>query len=186
MMGTPLEPYRGRMPVFDYLTESEVADAYLYLKLYPPAAWSDPVTPPNPPQSASAIAAIVARPGPQNGPPGGDAAEANASMLLPAVAQIFVGLLIVGGAVFTLYEVRRSKAPGKHLLDTWAHRVVSLQGANGPIAVHPPVTTSVASNRSRNGAHKQAAWGNRFDRSEYQSFESSWLARRWEKEDGAA
>jgi hypothetical protein len=29
-------PYRGRMPVFDYLTEDEVANAYLYLTLYPP------------------------------------------------------------------------------------------------------------------------------------------------------
>jgi len=28
--------YRGRMPVFRYLTEDEAADAYLYLSLYPP------------------------------------------------------------------------------------------------------------------------------------------------------
>ena len=29
-------PFRGRMPVFDYLSEDEVANAYLYLTLYPP------------------------------------------------------------------------------------------------------------------------------------------------------
>jgi mono/diheme cytochrome c family protein len=35
-MGTAPLPYRGRMPVFDYLSEDEVANAYLYLTLYPP------------------------------------------------------------------------------------------------------------------------------------------------------
>jgi mono/diheme cytochrome c family protein len=35
MGATPL-PYRGRMPVFDYLSGDEVANAYLYLTLYPP------------------------------------------------------------------------------------------------------------------------------------------------------
>jgi mono/diheme cytochrome c family protein len=35
-MGTAPMPYRGRMPVFDYLSEDEVANAYLYLTLYPP------------------------------------------------------------------------------------------------------------------------------------------------------
>ena len=30
------ESYRGRMPVFRYLSEDEAADAYLYLTLYPP------------------------------------------------------------------------------------------------------------------------------------------------------
>jgi mono/diheme cytochrome c family protein len=185
MMGTPVLPYRGRMPVFDYLSESEVADVYQYLKLFPPSAWTDPVTPPDPPQTASAIAAIVSRPQPPSNPPRGSTGEAKASMM-PVIAQMFVGLLVVGGAAFTLYEVRKSKAPGKNLLDIWAHRVVSLQGARGPIPVHSPVRPAGTSYRSPNDAHKQAAWGTRFDRSEYQSFESSWLSRRWEKEDGAA
>ena len=35
-MGAPAESFRGRMPVFDYLSEDEVANAYLYLTLYPP------------------------------------------------------------------------------------------------------------------------------------------------------
>ena len=184
MMGAPVLPYRGRMPVFDYLSESEVADAYLYLELYPPAAWSDPVAPPNPPQSASVIAANESKPQPPANPPRGNSGEAGASML-PAIAQIFVALMVVGGAVFTLYEVKRSKAPGKNLLDLWTHRVASPRGADGPTPVRSPVRSSSPSNRSRNDAHKQAAWRSRFQRSEYHFFESSWLSRRWEKEDGA-
>lgn len=35
-MGVTAMPFRGRMPVFDYLSEDEVANAYLYLTLYPP------------------------------------------------------------------------------------------------------------------------------------------------------
>lgn len=39
MGGPPMsyrDSYRGRMPVFHYLSEDEAADAYLYLTLYPP------------------------------------------------------------------------------------------------------------------------------------------------------
>jgi mono/diheme cytochrome c family protein len=36
IMGTPATPYRGRMPVFSYLTQDEAAAAYMYLILYPP------------------------------------------------------------------------------------------------------------------------------------------------------
>jgi mono/diheme cytochrome c family protein len=40
IMGAPpfsyRDSYRGRMPVFHYLSEEEAADAYLYLTLYPP------------------------------------------------------------------------------------------------------------------------------------------------------
>jgi len=36
LMGGPPSSYRGRMPVFRYLSEDEAADAYLYLTLYPP------------------------------------------------------------------------------------------------------------------------------------------------------
>ena len=35
-MGAPLQTFRGRMPVFDYLSQDEAANAYLYLTLYPP------------------------------------------------------------------------------------------------------------------------------------------------------
>jgi hypothetical protein len=38
VMGTALISYRGRMPVFDYLTDSEVSAAYGYLISHPPEA----------------------------------------------------------------------------------------------------------------------------------------------------
>ena len=37
LMGAPALLYRGRMPVFDYLTQDEAADVYLYLNQYAPA-----------------------------------------------------------------------------------------------------------------------------------------------------
>ena len=37
VMGTPPVPHRGRMPVFYYLTDTELAAAYTYLKAHPPA-----------------------------------------------------------------------------------------------------------------------------------------------------
>jgi mono/diheme cytochrome c family protein len=36
VMGSLQLPYRGRMPVFDYLSDDEVVSAYLYLVIYPP------------------------------------------------------------------------------------------------------------------------------------------------------
>ena len=36
VMGAPPMPHRGRMPVFYYLTDNEVAAAYRYLRAYPP------------------------------------------------------------------------------------------------------------------------------------------------------
>ena len=36
VMGRALVSYRGRMPVFDYLTDDEVSAAYMYLLIYPP------------------------------------------------------------------------------------------------------------------------------------------------------
>lgn len=36
IMGSPPAPFRGRMPVFDYLSDADVASAHLYLMKYPP------------------------------------------------------------------------------------------------------------------------------------------------------
>ena len=36
LMGTPPSLYRGRMPVFYYLKDEEIASAYVYLATYPP------------------------------------------------------------------------------------------------------------------------------------------------------
>lgn len=184
MMGTPVLPYRGRMPVFDYLSESEVADAYLYLKLFPPSAWTNPVTPPDPPQTASAIAAIVSNHEPPNDPRHGEAQDKKGSTL-PIVAEVFVGLLVAGGAVFTLYDVKRSKAKGRSFRVT-SDSVAIPSAQLSQMLVRSQGQSSAATDRVSDMAHKQAAWQSRFDRTEYHSFESSWLSRRWENKDGAA
>ena len=36
VMGAPPMPHRGRMPVFYYLSDNELAAAYRYLRAYPP------------------------------------------------------------------------------------------------------------------------------------------------------
>jgi mono/diheme cytochrome c family protein len=41
-MGAPALAYRGRMPVFYYLSEEEAADAYLYLTRYAPGQYAMP------------------------------------------------------------------------------------------------------------------------------------------------
>lgn len=185
MMGTPVLPYRGRMPVFDYLSESEVADAYLYLKMFPPSAWTDPVTPPDPPQTASAIAAIVSNHEPPNDPPRGEGQDKKGSSL-PILAEVFAGLLVAGGAFFTVYDVRRTKAKARALQKSGDESldVVTTQG--GPAPVESPAGSSGRTKRVQGDTHKQAAWKSRFRRTEYHLFESSWLSRRWENEDGAA
>jgi mono/diheme cytochrome c family protein len=40
VMGAPPLRYRGRMPVFYYLSEAEADDVYSYLTLYPPYQWA--------------------------------------------------------------------------------------------------------------------------------------------------
>jgi mono/diheme cytochrome c family protein len=46
-MGIVPFPYRGRMPVFDYLSDDEVVSAYLYLMTYPPLSAGSLRPPPN-------------------------------------------------------------------------------------------------------------------------------------------
>jgi mono/diheme cytochrome c family protein len=185
MMGTPVLPYRGRMPVFDYLSESEVADAYLYLKMFPPSAWTDPVIPPDPPQTASAISAIVSNHEPPHDPPHGQAQDKKGSAL-PILAEIFVGLLVVGGAVFTLYDVKRSRAKGRTFRALTGDSLAALPTQRGPLPLGVPAGSSRTAKRAQGDTHKQAACQSRFRRTEYHLFESSWLSRRWENEDGAA
>ena len=186
MMGTPVLPYRGRMPVFDYLSESEVADAYLYLKMFPPSAWTDPVTPPNPPQTASAIAAIVSSHEPPQNPPQGEAQDKKGSAL-PILAEVFVGLLVVGGTAFTLYDVKRSKAKRRPIRTVTGESLATASPEGSPTLVRSEERSSAAmKHRVSDDSHKQAAWKSRFHRTEYHLFESSWLARRWENKDGAA
>ena len=121
LMGTPPSLYRGRMPVFYYLSEDEAADVYLYLTLYPPS------------ESASLDTAIALS---QQGPAGGGGTPPTQKLLsasfvpanqtvevqqpsqgtdLQTVALLsgvglFVILLLAGGLGFTVREFKRLSA----------------------------------------------------------------------------
>ena len=114
VMGTPAMLYRGRMPVFYYLNEEEVADVYLYLTTYPP---SESVTPtPVPatsqdeqrpldkgqiPPKAPALPQSMAK---RRAAPSlsADAPSSRLLWLVPIAA-----LLLAGGLVFTIREFKR-------------------------------------------------------------------------------
>jgi mono/diheme cytochrome c family protein len=121
LMGTPPTLYRGRMPVFYYLSDDEAADVYLYLTRYPPAdsprldmtialTQQAPAggggTPP--PQRAWA-ASLVAENQLRDLPPPAPASGLRTVVLLSGVTSFLV-LLLAGGLGFTRYEFRRLSA----------------------------------------------------------------------------
>lgn len=114
LMGDPPSLYRGRMPVFYYLSSQEAADAYFYLNYYPP---NDKT------RSAAVVSSVQAPPEPPAGGAGpskanteaqGSAAEAHSNgglttnaVLLIAGLFAFVLALSVGGLAFTIREFSR-------------------------------------------------------------------------------
>ena len=114
LMGTPAMLYRGRMPVFYYLSEEEVADVYLYLTMYPP---SESVTP-TPVLAASQDKQRPSEKG--QGPPNARLLAQNTTnreppssinpkvelMVLLSVVSIVI-LLLAGGLVLALREFKR-------------------------------------------------------------------------------
>jgi mono/diheme cytochrome c family protein len=116
LMGASPMLYRGRMPVFYYLSEDEAADVYLYLTLYPPSQSAglgtiSALTQPapagggTPPMNggASSVPQI-----PQVQPPSGDTGRQTV-LLLTGVAS-FIILLMAGGVGFTIHEFQRLSA----------------------------------------------------------------------------
>ena len=116
--------YRGRMPVFYYLSEQEAADVYLYLTTYPPSESAHVGTvialsqqgpkagggmPP--PQQAGSNSY-----GPHALLPGRQQATEDTGLqtviLLSAVGS-FVVLLLVGGLGFTMREFQRLTGSGQ-------------------------------------------------------------------------
>jgi mono/diheme cytochrome c family protein len=180
-MGTPPSPFRGRMPVFYYLDEGEVADAYLYLRLYPPE-WSipDAVMPVTEQNASSKIVPVALTLEPTTVTP-----PSNASNLImivaPVAAEIFVGLLLAGGFWFTLREIRRLTALSNR-------RKVLAMGA-GIVAQDAPqlassmfrpgtlVLTHSASNDEAAAGVADPGDEPAFHHDDYRRFESSWLAR---------
>jgi mono/diheme cytochrome c family protein len=123
VMGTASSIYRGRMPVFSYLSENEAADVYEYLTHYPPAesASLDQVPQPdpsNPPTDVSA-ALDVARTAPSRG---SAPLEQDNSLVLPAGMGLFTTVLLALGCWITVREfkklsvesqARRARRPGR-------------------------------------------------------------------------
>jgi mono/diheme cytochrome c family protein len=121
LMGAPSMLYRGRMPVFYYLSEQEAADVYLYLTTYPPSESADRDTViallqqepaagggAPPPQQAGGIFYVPDALPPGRQRPTGDTGLQTA-ILLTAVGS-FVVLLLVGGLGFTMREFQKLSA----------------------------------------------------------------------------
>jgi len=118
LMGAQPMLYRGRMPVFYYLSEEEAADVYLYLTLYPPQDSASPGAtialsqqgPAGdggtlPPQKAPGVSLVPGHKLPDRQVPN-PGSDLQTVAVLSAVAA-FVILLLAGGFGFTMYEFKR-------------------------------------------------------------------------------
>jgi len=137
LMGTPPMLYRGRMPVFYYLSEQEAADVYLYLTTDPPSESDDRATVialsqqgpaaggGAPPQAGGkpfiSTGALVERPQPTKD-------TTLQTIILLSVVGSLVFLLLAGGVGFTMRELQR----------------LSAAGANGPMVRNRGIREAVA------------------------------------------
>ena len=121
IMGAPPQLYRGRMPVFYYLSEEEAADVYLYLARYPPYQWATIDPSPNPSLTAATSQPDQGTLDPEP-PVAGAAFTSNAGRAddraassvgdrkfaaLPVLAGFIATALLGLGLVFTVYELMR-------------------------------------------------------------------------------
>jgi len=184
VMGTPPSPFRGRMPVFYYLGEDEVADAYLYLRLYPPD-WTvpDPERPATGQKQAESKSTQVGF----SIEPTAVGQPSNARDLAVIIFPVAATLLLAGGFWFTLREIRRLTA----VSDSRKALVMS----DGSVAQHAILSASNKSRarmhpvtHSKDNAKEVAEHGNEpsFHHDDYHTFESSWLTRWLERKDEAA
>lgn len=111
VMGTPALLYRGRMPVFYYLSSEEAAYIYQYLATYPPtkagdtdvAVTSEKGGAGDPPSVAPAIPTSEAA-----------TSESNHSTVADPIILTVAGLvmlLLAGGTAFTIWELRKLAPP---------------------------------------------------------------------------
>jgi hypothetical protein len=128
-MGTPPALYRGRMPVFYYLSASEAADVYQYLTRYPPS------------ESPDVLAAASTR-GPASTGEESDGKALSSALLsnkkpvpstdadmgisaLPWLAGSFAVLLLLAGGLITMREFRRIAAESAYR--KWVTRNANLR-----------------------------------------------------------
>jgi mono/diheme cytochrome c family protein len=117
LMGKPPTLFRGRMPVFYYLTPNEAAEVYLYLTVYPPSefAFVEPVATTSQPSRAPTG---IDRPGPVPGTRAGlnsswsevrrlDSRAETQSLALFLGMALLTAALAAGGLGFTLWEFKR-------------------------------------------------------------------------------
>ncbi len=124
LMGAPPMLYRGRMPVFYYLSEQEAADVYLYLTHYPPSDSASPNTTialsqqypsaggRTPPAEKVLNASFVLANQPVEVHKPSKGADLRTVILLSGVG-LFVILLLAGGLAFTVREFQRLSAKGQ-------------------------------------------------------------------------
>ena len=155
IMGTPPMLYRGRMPVFDYLTPQEADDVYWYLATYPPpeSEGHNPaigLSTQNHFYSAAPSAhasdgkrRAIARAGTQSLQ---ENAESNVrtAFLLGALA-LFVFLLLAGGLGFTIYELKRLSAESER------RKIVRVRASilGFPVPQRDPDSTAASASRAR-------------------------------------
>ena len=124
LMGKPPMLFRGRMPVFHYLTPNEAADVYLYLTVYPPSGFAiaEPVATSSYPNRAPTG---IDRPEPGPGTRAGLNSDWSEIRRLDSRAEtppvaLFLGMallgavLAAGGLGFTLWEFKRLSSKNEH------------------------------------------------------------------------
>jgi mono/diheme cytochrome c family protein len=118
LMGTPPLMYRGRMPVFYYLSEEEAADVYDYLVSFPPRATvnTDTLTArqiddlaPKDPSNPVAGSGNVNVNGALTGAQHSQDAEMDRAIVLP-IAGLLAFLLLAGGFALTVRAMKRLAA----------------------------------------------------------------------------
>jgi hypothetical protein len=173
--------YRGRMPVFYYLSKEEVRDVYLYLRLYPPESTvTDPVTPTtDQKQASSKIVPIAFRLEPTR-----IVLATNGRDFTTILFSVVAAVLLAGGLWFTLWEIRRLTA-----LSTRRRTLVLVEASATQYANQPEL---------RRGQSQEYSSGDigpgvvnpddqkTFHHDDYRTFETSWLMRLLEGEDKAA
>jgi mono/diheme cytochrome c family protein len=135
LMGASPELFRGRMPVFYYLSEEEAADVYLYLERYPPYQWAvlspipastaadQSVTDSGPRFTGASFVVATGNAGTKLTPE--DTNMTDLPFFIGGVAVVLMGL----GVVFTLYELKRLSAVRQDRKRA-AHRISEAAVAN--------------------------------------------------------
>ena len=192
-MGTPPLPWRGRMPVFYYLSENEAADVYLYLTVYPPYAGAvlDPAMPaPQLDQASAAAAPFVADTEPTKASSPGKSPDLKI-VALPFFVELFVALLLAGGLGFTVREFRRLsvKREARNVLVVARGNIALEVTRSEPREVDrrgaSQRTESAASDSVSMSNHDPVVRHSQFPDTDYRTFESAWLARQLENEEVA-